>query len=185
MRNILLAAAFSVSMLSVTDVCAQANIGCMDKSIRLQSEQVKHDFKAQGMFVYKDAMVSMVSKEPFPIAVQLNKGELYQLVFIGNKQANNMTFELFDGTDKKIGEKTADNPEQSNIIIYSFVPEKTDVYLVVLSQKIKYKSVCSSFCILQKGEAPAQQSNTTPNSNTQYSNDNPYPLKRGKNIEKK
>lgn len=189
MRNKLLALGFvTITFFSAQSAIAQANIGCMDKSIRLQSEQIKTNFKQQGLTVFKDAMISMESKQPFPVAVQLNKGILYQLVFIGNRQASGLTFELFDGKDNKIGEQSADDPNKNNYIIYSFVPEKTDLYLIVLTQKIKQKSVCSSFSILEKGDGKAQttQPSAAPaNSKDKYSNDSPYPLKRGKNIEKK
>lgn len=180
MRNTIAVLAFFTISLIATKSYAQANIGCMDKAIRLQSEQIKYNFKQQGMVVYKDAMIKMEPKTPFPIGVQLVKGQTYQLVFVGNRQATHLQFELFDGKDNKIGEMESDNPDKSNMIIYSFVPEKTDLYLVVLTQKIKQKSVCSSFCILEKEEGRPQQAPPT----TQPAN-NTYPLKRGKNIDKK
>lgn len=160
----------------------QPNIGCMDKTLRLQAEQIKQDLKAQGMSVYKDAMVSMESREPFPIAVQLTKGQMYQMVFVGSKEASRLTFELYDGQDNKIDQKELDDPADANYVIYPFIPDKTDVYLVVLTQKLKSKTLCSSFCILQKLETPAKNTNTTPAKKS--GNDATYPLKRGNNIKK-
>jgi hypothetical protein len=142
-----------VAFLCNTNTYAQAKIGCVDKGIRLQGEQLKHDFKAQGMEVYKDAMLGMLPKDPYPVAVQLNAKEPYQFVFVGSRSASKIYFELFDGNDKKIGEKVLDNPAQNNSVIYSFIPPKNDVYLVVLSQKAKGKTeVCGSFSVMQKAK---------------------------------
>ncbi len=130
----------------------QPEIGCMDKAIRLQSEQIKQDFKAQGMEVYKDAMISMESRQPFPIAVKLEKGQMYQIVFVGNKDASRYDFELFDGQDNKIDERTLKTPLLSNYIVYSFIPERTDVYLMVLTHRYRSKTFCNSFTIMQKSK---------------------------------
>lgn len=140
---------------------AQAKIGCMDKSLRVQCEQMKHDFKVQGMEVFKDAMIEMNNREPFPVAIQLNANELYQFVFIGNKADSKLYFELFDGADTRLGEKTVEVSGSNNYILYSFIPQKSDLYLVVLSQKIKGfkapKEFCGSFTILKKVQADKAQ----------------------------
>ncbi len=125
------------------------SIGCVNKVVRLQSEQIKRQFKEQGLTVYKDAMVNMEPKQPFPIAVQLNQGRLYQLLFVGSKKATKIKMEIYDGKDNKIDEKVLNEPEKTNFIIYSFAPQKDDIYLIILTQKIKGKSICSSFSILQ------------------------------------
>ena len=130
------------------------NVGCVDKAIKMQAGDLQLTFAKQGMTVYRDAMISMNSQEPFPIAVQLNKGKLYQLIFIGSKSAGKIKMELFDGEDTKIAEKDASlssTDKNSNCIIYSFVPGKTDLYLIVLSQKMKNRTICGSFTIMEKG----------------------------------
>lgn len=124
-------------------------IGCVDKSMRVQAEQTKHAFKVQGMEVYKDAMLTMEPKTPYPIAVQLQQNEVYQFVFIGVAGAD-LQLELYDGTDKKLSEKTLRGKE-GNYMIYSFKPERPDLYLVVLTQKMKgRKEACASFTIMKK-----------------------------------
>lgn len=129
------------------------NVGCVDKAIKLQSEDLHMSFAKQGMTVYRDAMVNLNSNEPFPVAVQLVKGHLYQLILIGSKGAGKAKMELFDGEDKKIADKSASlnsTDRNSNCIIYSFVPGKTDLYLIVLSQKVKGKETCGSFSIMEQ-----------------------------------
>ncbi|MCB9046197.1 MAG: hypothetical protein H6550_08650 [Chitinophagales bacterium] len=134
-----------------TGYAQMAKVGCMDQGIRVQGEQIKHDFKAQGMEIYKDAMLTMSSKDPYPIAVQLTQGTLYQFVFVGNKDASKLYFELFDGADTKLVDKVVENKGSNNFMIYSFIPQKTDLYLLIVSQKVKgNREVCGSFTVMQK-----------------------------------
>ena len=147
------------------------NIGCIDKTIKMQSEELRAGLIKQGMEPFKDAMISMESQTPFPIALQLVKGKLYQFVYIGSNESSKIKMEIYDGNDKKLDDKTANptsrNPN-SNYILYSFIPEKTDIYLIVLTQKQKQKSICGSFTVYQKMEAKpvadtTKKQATTPN----------------------
>lgn len=142
----------------LTDAYAQqARVGCVNKSMRVQAEQMKHDFKAQGMEVYKDAMLSMAPGQPAPIAIQLTEKQLYQFILVGDGNASKIYFELYDGKDNKLAEKTIKKGDNTNFIIYSFVPQKSDIYLVVLTQKVKGKAdVCGSFTIMQKAPADSK-----------------------------
>lgn len=148
-------------------------LGCNDKSIRLQAEQYKQDFKAQGQEVYRDAMISMESRQPTPVAIQLTKGVLYQMIFIGSRDANKINFELYDGEDRKIDEKILKMPEVSNFVVYSFVPEKTDLYLVILTQIKGTQSLCGSFTIMQPGKAKANAPTAAPKQQPAKANNNP------------
>ena len=144
--------AFLLGLLFTINAQAQrAKIGCMDKNITVQAGQIKHDFRAQGMEVYKDAMLSMQSQEPYPVAIQLTQGQLYQFIFVGSKQSSRIYFELFNGRDEKIESITLKGKDGKNFIVYSFLPQKSDVYLIVAAQKIKGKTnVCGSFTVMQQ-----------------------------------
>ena len=148
-KIIVLVSGLILSTCAVTT--AQPNIGCNDRAIRLQSEQIKQGMKEQGMTVYRDAMIGMESQQPYPIAVHLEKGKMYQMIYVANNLSTKMDFELFDQNDTKLDSRSVNNPAQNNYIIYSFVPEKTDMYMVVLTQKMKKKSsLCGSFSILEQ-----------------------------------
>lgn len=157
LKRIVLSLTILISAASIS-YAQQTRVGCMDKDIRVQVEQIKHDFKAQNMEVYKDAMLSMTPKEPSAIGVQLNKGQLYQFIYVCSKSATKAYFELYDGSQKKIGDKTIASPSDKNYLIYSFIPATTDVYLIVLNQKTKGTSflkggsseVCGGFSIMQQ-----------------------------------
>jgi len=157
-----------IVLFSGTAFAQPASIGCVDKYTRLQAEELKLGFTKHGMEVYKDANVSMHADEPYPVAVQLNKGVMYQMIFVGNMAAKEVRLELFDGDDKKMGMKET-KKDDPNYIIYSFIPEKTDMYLVVLSQRAKNKEMCSSFTILRPAAAQQEQQGIVPSEN-RYNN---------------
>lgn len=126
-------------------------VGCMDRAIRIQAEQAKQNFIKQGMKVYKEAMIGMEPNTPYPIAVQLEQGELYQVVYVGSLSATKIKMELLDGKDKTIDEKVLDRPVENNMVIYSFVPEKSDIYMLMLTQKVR-KETCGSIAIFKKAD---------------------------------
>lgn len=149
--RIFIAFLFSILFTTINTQAQRAKIGCMDKNIRVQSEQFKHNFRAQGMEVYKNAMLTMQSQEPYPVAIQLTQGELYQFVFVGSELSSKILFELFDGNDEKIESITLKPKDGKNYVIYSFKPQKSDVYLFVLAQRIKGGGqVCGSFTVMQQ-----------------------------------
>ena len=141
--------------IATTAFAQQPAVGCMDRAIRIQAEQAKQNFIKQGMKVYKEAMIGMEPNEPYPIAVQLTQGQLYQVVFVGSLSATKIRFELLDGKDKTIDQKVLDRPVENNMIIYSFVPEKTDMYMLMLTQKVR-KQTCGSIAIFEKADKAEQ-----------------------------
>jgi hypothetical protein len=160
----------------------QPNVGCIDKAVKLQAEDVKRGFINQGMTVYRDAMIGMESQTPFPIEVKLVQGHLYEFLFIGNTDAN-IKLELYDGEDQNIGTRSLAKGESPGYIIYSFTPAKTDMYLLMLTQKLKHETMCGSFTIMEKQDdnatAPTQQAPpaaATPaqNNGNQIPNSNRY-----------
>ncbi len=157
-----------VCTFSYSTMAQPASIGCIDKAIRMQAEDLKLGLTKHGMEVYKDANISMESSSPYPVAVQLNKGVMYQMIFVGSALARDIRLELFDGEDKKIGEKLM-KKNDPNYIIFSFIPEKTDIYLVVLSQRLKNQSICSSFTILQPAGEKKETQGIVPSDN-RYNN---------------
>ena len=157
----------ALSLLLVTAVQAQSqpqaqvqpqpNVGCIDKGLLLFADDVKRGLEKQGMSIYRDAMINMESDTPFPVMVKFDKGHVYQLLFVGNQEAAKAMMELFDGDDNKIGSQTVTKNSTPRYIIYGFTPMTTDTYLIMLSQRMKNKSMCGSFTILEQGgSAPAQ-----------------------------
>lgn len=129
----------------------QQPVGCIDPTIRAQADEIKKHFTFQGFVVFRDAMINMESMEEFPIMVQLNRGQLYQIIYVGHPAAMNHKMVIYDGRDNKLDEKfTSRNHDQqrSNYIIYQFVPERTDMYLLTFMTRLKHEKMCGSVCIV-------------------------------------
>lgn len=157
MKSVFLRIALGLSLACISNITyaqQNASVGCMDASIRLQSQEIKQHFLKQGFEVYKDAMISMSSMEPYPVIVDLQKGMFYQIIFVGNVGDSKMKMEVYDGHDTKLDEKLVmRNRDQNNFISYSFTPEQSDTYMFLLLQKMKAKDMCGSFTILKlKGD---------------------------------
>ncbi|MBS1771998.1 MAG: hypothetical protein JST82_04000 [Bacteroidetes bacterium] len=171
MRKIALSLSLLCCILSYTvHAQDQPQLGCDDKAVRLQAEQIKRGFMSQGLTVYKDAMITMESRQPTPIGIQMMKGKLYQFIYVGSKESRKIVMEMYDGQDTKLDERIIKDPINSNVIVYSFVPDKTDMYLIVLSQVKGSKSVCGNFTVM---ETPGNSQPTKPATNDKKPNTNP------------
>lgn len=123
--------------------------GCVDAAIQAQADGIKLGLSKKGMVVFQEAMFRMQSMEPVPVAVKMTQGVTYELVFVGSENTNKLMMELYDGKDKKIDEKIE---RSMNNIIYTFTPQRTDVYLVTLIQKKGLKDMCGYFGVMVKGK---------------------------------
>lgn len=137
----------------------QPKVGCMDQQIRLQADEIKQHYIGQGLEVMRDAMLSMESQTPYPVMINLERGQLYQIVFVAHPEATRLFLELYDGADRKMKEiMQSYGRGQPTYVTFSFIPEVSDMYMFVMRQKWKTKDMCGSFTILKpkKGAASVQ-----------------------------
>jgi hypothetical protein len=118
---------------------------CSDPAIEAKASGIKSTYEKQGKVVFQESMLAMESMEPVPVAVRLQAGISYDFIFIGSSQATRLTLELFDGSDKKLDVKTEKN---SDYLVYSFRPLRTEVYLITVYQKKGVKDICGYFGIM-------------------------------------
>jgi len=126
-------------------------VGCVDPTIRLQADAIKQHYVKQGFKVYRDAMINMESMVPFPIMVQLTRGHLYEIIFVGNPRATNHRMMVYDSDDRKFDEKFTSrrkDEDATNYIIYEFSPERTDAFVFEFMTRLKNENFCGSVCIL-------------------------------------
>ena len=134
-------------------------VGCIDMNIRAQANGIKQHYVAQGFTVYRDAMINMSSLEPFPIVVQLVRGQLYEIIFVGQPAATNHKMVLYDGADNMIDERfiaRRQDIDQTNYFVYEFVPDRTDVYMLTFMTRLKNKNFCGSVCIVTADQSKRQ-----------------------------
>lgn len=140
----------SLGFLPQYSVAQKPSVGCIDKSIRLQADEIKRFYTDQGLVVMRDAMINMSSMEVFPVMAELQRGQMYLIVFVGHPAVQRMKMEIYDGADNKITEQfTFRNRQQPNYIIYNLVPDRTDGYLLTFMQRLKNENMCGSVCILK------------------------------------
>lgn len=138
-------------------------VGCMDPVIREQADGIKQHYLKQGFTVYRDAMINMQSMVPFPIVVQLARGHLYQIIFVGPAAATNHKMVVYDGRDNKLDEEfnfKKFGKAATNYMVYEFVPEQTDNYLFNFMSRWKNKDFCGSVCILATDKSKAEMKYT-------------------------
>ncbi len=131
----------------------------MDPAIRLQAETIKQHYVKQGFKVYRDAMINMESMVPFPIMVQLARGHLYEIIFVGNPRATNHRMMVYDSDDRKFDEKSVSRhhgDDASNYIIYEFSPERSDAFVFEFMTRLKNENFCGSVCILAADDTKGQ-----------------------------
>lgn len=153
MKNIIIVSAIVMSSLFIAGnaLAQQPKIGCVDKMIVQRAEVAKASFTKQGMKVYKSAMISMTDQESFPIEVQLDKGKTYQILFIGDEESQKITAELYGNKNKMIERKKLSQGDEPGYISFNFSPEKTDIYLLMVTQKQKHnRNMCGNVTILEE-----------------------------------
>ena len=158
MRSLILFLFFSIGAIGASKAQSPSpRIGCKDASILIQATELKQNLLQQGFVVLNDAMLSMDSREDFPVIARLQAGLYYQIVLIGNTRSKRMNLALY-GPDKELVLRKEQQPvSSSNVISFSFSPSSSGDYTFLLSQTMKQEllafkskeSVCGSFCILR------------------------------------
>ena len=121
MRQILII--FSILIAFITSSNAQGSypkIGCKDANLLVQITELKSNLTKQGFEVINDAMLSMDSREDFPVIVRMQAGTYYQIIFIANDASKRMNIDLY-GTNKEILIQKEQQPlsQNSNVISLS------------------------------------------------------------------
>jgi hypothetical protein len=160
MRKTTALAGFLLFSLHAIAQDARPHIGCKDATLLVQAIEQKEGLTQQGFEVLNDAMLSMESKEDFPVVVRMQAGVFYQIVFLGNTSSRKMRLELYDPRQKSILQKEQQPLNQtSNIISFSYTPAESGDYMFMLNQSMKQElfkqrqTVCGSFSILRLKKA--------------------------------
>ncbi len=144
----------ALSVLLTTTVHAQRpappGIGCIDRAIRGRADEIKQHYTAQGFEVMRDAMLSMSSTTPFPVMVELQRGQLYQIIYVAHPSATRISLETYDSEQQRIDRKQQTvGRGQPTYMTFAFIPERTDLYLFMPAQKWKDNEMCGAFTILK------------------------------------
>lgn len=125
-------------------------LGCMDGAIRTQAQTIKEHYQKQGFDLYRDAMFTMERDQQVPVILTLQRGQIYEIIFVAHPAFKSMKLNIFDGQDERVKElEGVRNRDQPNYLIFSFTPTKTDNYLIMSEQNTKLRQMCGSFFVLK------------------------------------
>lgn len=125
---------------------------CSDNSIHAELVSINNNYEKTGFDLIQFKTVNLQSKALLPIVVEMQVGKMYQLNFLGNKTAKEISIVLFDKErNKLIDEKRklkSDNAD--HLISVSFAAPYSGNYIVIISQRQKAKeALCAGFSILK------------------------------------
>ena len=148
--GIVLAAGFGANIRAQNKAPMQ-RAACMDTSMRRQADDIRQHYVSQGFIVLRETVINMESMVPTAVSLQLARGQLYQIVFVGQPDATNHKMIIYDSNESKIDEKfvfRSHSDAPSNYLIYEMVPERSDTYLLSFMTRLKNRKFCGSLCIL-------------------------------------
>ena len=131
----------------------------MDPQVRLRADEIKKHYTAQGLEVYRDAMIGMESQVPYPVLIDVQKGQLYQIVYVAHPESTRQFLDIYDRDEKNLQAIShSAGKGQPSYITYTFVAPATETYAVVVRQKWKNNDMCGSITILRpkKGAVAVQ-----------------------------
>ncbi len=126
---------------------------CTDKMIMETADSIKLDLINQGFIVIKEASITMESEYEMSVIFPLTEGSLYQIVFIGDKFSKLFELRMYDWNENQLmNEKNKSGDKNAHIIGYSFIPPKTQFYMIKPLQvnKKKKKDLCGYVMLLRK-----------------------------------
>jgi Holliday junction resolvase len=151
-RSVPVLLAFLIAGTSLTASAQQgpAKVGCVDRNIRLQADELKQHYAREGFAVVRDAMIGMVPRMPFPVVIALRSDTRYRIIFTGNSLASAAEIEVRDGSEKQIVmERNRFKDDQPRVVDIAFQPKRSDAYLFILQQRMRGEETCGSFTIMR------------------------------------
>ena len=125
---------------------------CVDSLIIREADSIKQVFASQDFILLKETSVGMVNQYELPIVLPLNKGDVYQFIFIGDPTSILYELRMYDWEEKQIQylKKNFGDPD-FNIISYSFTPDVSQYYMIKpLQVNKKKKKMCGYVMLLKK-----------------------------------
>jgi hypothetical protein len=113
--------------------------------------KLKSVFFERGFETYKSSDIDMKHDENYPIFVDLQKGKLYQFIFVGDPDANKIEVKL---AKEDYGNMVTDRFRVASAGEYwtqfSFIPPVSGQYLLTLYQRANFKDLFGHLTIMRK-----------------------------------
>jgi hypothetical protein len=130
---------------------------CKDDQISKQADSLKTLYSKDGFALLKEASITMESQYEMPVIVPLNKGSLYQFVFIGDYTSRLYEVRMYDWEENRVAfQQKRWGDVDGNIISFYYVPEHTEFHMMkpVQVNKTKKKGLCGYVMLFKKTDTP-------------------------------
>jgi hypothetical protein len=132
---------------------------CQDSLIRRQVDSLKNFYTNDGFTLLKEASMSMQSEYEMPVIMPLTQGTWYQFIFIGDYSSKLYEVRMFDWNEKQVVfQQKRWGDVDGNIISYSYIPNKSEFYMMRPVQvNKKKKNLCGYVMLFKKNIAPGEE----------------------------
>lgn len=132
---------------------------CQDSLISRQVDSLKNFYTKDGFTLLKEASISMQSEYEMPVIMPLTQGTWYQFVFIGDYSSKLYEVRMFDWNEKQVVfQQKRWGDVDGNIIFYSYIPSKSEFYMMRPVQvNKKKKNLCGYVMLFKKNIAPGEE----------------------------
>ncbi|TMI74219.1 MAG: hypothetical protein E6H09_04670 [Bacteroidetes bacterium] len=130
---------------------------CKDDLISKQADSLKTLYSKDGFSLLKEASITMESQYEMPVIVPLNKGSLYQFVFIGDYTSRLYEVRMYDWEENQVAfQQKRWGDVDGNIISFYYVPGRTEFHMMkpVQVNKTKKKGLCGYVMLFKKTDTP-------------------------------
>lgn len=133
----------------------EAGTSCNDKTVHAELVIMNKSVEQTGFSLVQFHTLSLPAGNYVPLYVSMEAGKMYQINFVGSKDAKNYTLVLIDKDKKKlIDKKKEPNAHQ---FTQSFTAPYTGTYALILSQKVKGESSsCAGVSVLKAAATVGQ-----------------------------
>jgi hypothetical protein len=130
---------------------------CKDDLITKQADSLKTLYGKDGFVLLKEASIAMESQYEMPVIVPLNKGSLYQFVFIGDYTSRLYEVRMYDWQENQVAfQQKRWGDVDGNIISFFYIPQLSEFHMKkpVQVNKTKKKGLCGYVMLFKKSEVP-------------------------------
>jgi hypothetical protein len=130
---------------------------CKDDLISKQADSLKIVYAKDGFVLLKEASIAMESQYEMPVIVPLNKGSLYQFVFIGDYTSRLYEVRMYDWQENQVAfQQKRWGDVDGNIISFFYVPQLSEFHMIkpVQVNKTKKKGLCGYVMLFKKTDTP-------------------------------
>ena len=127
---------------------------CVRSAYQSQVDSLKQSLASRGYCLMKEASITMESTFDMPVVMQLEQGNMYHFVFIGDPASLEYQVTMFDWKDRMVFcKKSQRQAADGNVLYCSFEPEtsKQHIFRPLQVTTAKSKTLYGYVLMFKKG----------------------------------